>query len=224
MVPEGAEAHLELVECFCFVQATLAPGEERTFPLAFRLSPRLPRRMSRIVLRYEFAPDAPEGLLAAASPPAPGMLEVWVRAATNQERRQHPVWLRVPSVGIEGQADSGHAGWFQLPTSADPVALDARRGATRVLRGAVPAGQYRAVRVEAVGPRGPADGASTSVLLRSDPVPVPFTVAAGGTTVLTLDLALREAVGDGAEVRIAEASASTGPSAQALQSPIAREP
>ncbi|MEK7205787.1 MAG: cytochrome c oxidase assembly protein, partial [candidate division NC10 bacterium] len=141
IMPDGAEEHLSLIECFCFVQATLEPGEERVFPLAFQLRPTLPRTVRRVVIRYEFAAEPSGGPVAGpAVPPSPGTLEVWAKARRAEGSEGNPVGLRAVSVGIEGQASPGVAGWFQLPALAHGVRLDGDGGPHRLLQSAVPAG------------------------------------------------------------------------------------
>jgi cytochrome c oxidase assembly protein subunit 11 len=42
------------MECFCFTQQTLAPGETRRFPVVFVVDPKLPRDVNTITLSYTF--------------------------------------------------------------------------------------------------------------------------------------------------------------------------
>lgn len=207
IMPGGAEEHLSLMECFCFVQATLEPGEERAFPLAFQLRPTLPRTVRRVVLRYEFAPEPSGGPVAGpAVPPSSGTLEVWAKARQAEGSEGTPVRLRAVSVGIEGQAYPGLVGWFQLPPLADPVPLIGDGETSRLLRSTVPAGTYRRIRLQVMVSRGMPDETSTAVLLHSAPLPLLVSVLPGETTILVLDIALREAGGTGYEVHIERAS------------------
>ncbi|MEY5100336.1 MAG: hypothetical protein RJA36_3055 [Pseudomonadota bacterium] len=65
--PKQATAHFNKLECFCFNQHTLAPGESRQWPVAFVIDPRLPRNVTTITLSYTFfevgskTPAAPTG-------------------------------------------------------------------------------------------------------------------------------------------------------------------
>lgn len=206
IMPDGTEEHLSLIECFCFVQATLGPAEERAFPLAFQLRPTLPPTVRRIVIRYEFAPDiAGQSVAGLSTPPSSGTLEVWAQAIWGDARSADPVRLRAVSVGIEGQASPGVAGWFQLPALAHGVPLDGDGGTHRLLQSAVPAGTYRALRLQVAASRGNAKEAPTALLLHSAPVPIAFTILSGETTILVLDVALRGAGGPAYEVSIERA-------------------
>lgn len=50
--PSIAAAHLKKVECFCFSQQTLRPGETTNLPLRFFLDPKLPNSVKRLTLSY----------------------------------------------------------------------------------------------------------------------------------------------------------------------------
>jgi cytochrome c oxidase assembly protein subunit 11 len=69
-----ASAHFKKLECFCFKEHLLAPGESRTWPVAFVVDPRLPKDVTTITLSYTFfevggkVPAAPIGALGAAVP------------------------------------------------------------------------------------------------------------------------------------------------------------
>lgn len=52
--PGLAAQHFEKIECFCFSQQTLAPGEAREMPLAFIVKPEVDRNISQITLSYAF--------------------------------------------------------------------------------------------------------------------------------------------------------------------------
>ena len=65
--PRQATAHFNKLECFCFNEYQLAPGEARTWPVAFVIDPKLPRDVTTITLSYTFfevggkTPAAPAG-------------------------------------------------------------------------------------------------------------------------------------------------------------------
>ena len=59
--PEHAAAYFNKIECFCFTQQTLAPGETRRMPVTFVIDPRLPRDVSSIALSYTFFEVAGRG-------------------------------------------------------------------------------------------------------------------------------------------------------------------
>lgn len=52
--PQVAGQYFRKLDCFCFTQQTLAPGEQRTMPLVFVLDPKLPADVTTITLSYTF--------------------------------------------------------------------------------------------------------------------------------------------------------------------------
>jgi len=52
--PRNAAAHFNKLECFCFNQYTLAPGEKKEWPVAFVIDPKLPKDVTTITLSYTF--------------------------------------------------------------------------------------------------------------------------------------------------------------------------
>lgn len=75
--PAQAAAHFHKLECFCFSQYTLTPGEKKLWPVAFVIDPKLSKDVSTITLSYTFfevggkTPAAPDAAKAAALPLAP---------------------------------------------------------------------------------------------------------------------------------------------------------
>lgn len=69
--PRQAAAHFNKLECFCFNQYVLEPGEKRQWPVAFIIDPRLPADVTTITLSYTFfevggkTPPAPTAALGA---------------------------------------------------------------------------------------------------------------------------------------------------------------
>jgi cytochrome c oxidase assembly protein subunit 11 len=65
--PGVAAGHFTKVECFCFTQHTLAPGESKTWPVVFYVDDKLPKDVKTITLSYTFfevggtTPPAPAG-------------------------------------------------------------------------------------------------------------------------------------------------------------------
>jgi len=65
--PRQASPHFNKLECFCFNQYTLAPGEKKLWPVAFVIDPKLPKDVTTITLSYTFfevggkTPPAPAG-------------------------------------------------------------------------------------------------------------------------------------------------------------------
>lgn len=52
--PRNAAPHFNKLECFCFDQYTLEPGEKREWPVAFVIDPKLPKDVTTITLSYTF--------------------------------------------------------------------------------------------------------------------------------------------------------------------------
>ena len=72
--PRQASPHFNKLECFCFNEYTLAPGESRSWPVAFVIDPKIPKDVTTITLSYTFfevggktpaAPTRPLALLEA---------------------------------------------------------------------------------------------------------------------------------------------------------------
>jgi len=59
--PERAAEYFRKIECFCFSQQTLAPGETRRMPVVFVVDPKLPRDVTNIALSYTFFEVAGRG-------------------------------------------------------------------------------------------------------------------------------------------------------------------
>jgi len=51
-----AESYLDIVQCFCFLQQTLEPGEEELLPVIFRVDYEVPDDVQQMKVRYEFYP------------------------------------------------------------------------------------------------------------------------------------------------------------------------
>jgi len=52
--PRQAAAHFNKLECFCFSQYTLDPGEKKSWPVAFVIDPKLSKDVTTITLSYTF--------------------------------------------------------------------------------------------------------------------------------------------------------------------------
>ena len=59
--PARAGEHFRKMECFCFTQQTLAPGETRRFPVVFVVDTLLPKDVNTITLSYTFFEVAGRG-------------------------------------------------------------------------------------------------------------------------------------------------------------------
>jgi cytochrome c oxidase assembly protein subunit 11 len=74
--PKQAMAHFNKLECFCFTQYTLQPGERKEWPVAFIIDPKLPKDVNTITLSYTFfevggkTPSAP----SAEAAPVPKLV------------------------------------------------------------------------------------------------------------------------------------------------------
>lgn len=64
--PKQATAHFNKLECFCFNEYTLKPGESKRWPVVFVIDPKLPKDVSTITLSYTFFE------VGGKVPPAPG--------------------------------------------------------------------------------------------------------------------------------------------------------
>lgn len=75
--PKQATSHFNKLECFCFSEYTLKPGERKQWPVVFYIDPKLPRDVRTITLSYTFfevggkVPAAPAGGLQGRAPLAP---------------------------------------------------------------------------------------------------------------------------------------------------------
>jgi len=63
--PKQAASHFNKLECFCFNQYTLAPGEKKQWPVAFVIDPKLSKDVTTITLSYTFFE------VGTGTPPAP---------------------------------------------------------------------------------------------------------------------------------------------------------
>lgn len=52
--PQQASPYFNKVECFCFNQYTLAPGEKKQWPVTFVIDPKLSKDVATITLSYTF--------------------------------------------------------------------------------------------------------------------------------------------------------------------------
>jgi cytochrome c oxidase assembly protein subunit 11 len=52
--PQLAGRYFKKLDCFCFTQQTLAPGEVRRMPVAFVVEPALPQDVNTVTLSYTF--------------------------------------------------------------------------------------------------------------------------------------------------------------------------
>jgi len=52
--PRQASPHFNKLECFCFNEYTLKPGESKQWPVVFVIDPKLPKDVTTITLSYTF--------------------------------------------------------------------------------------------------------------------------------------------------------------------------
>lgn len=70
--PKQATAHFNKLECFCFNEYTLQPGETKRWPVVFVIDPKLPKDVKTITLSYTFFEVAGKGQKPLpGTPPAP---------------------------------------------------------------------------------------------------------------------------------------------------------
>jgi cytochrome c oxidase assembly protein subunit 11 len=73
--PRQAASYFNKVECFCFQQYTLEPGEKKQWPVAFVIDPKLSKDVTTITLSYTFfevGSGTPAAPTAAVAQPARG--------------------------------------------------------------------------------------------------------------------------------------------------------
>jgi cytochrome c oxidase assembly protein subunit 11 len=76
--PQQAAAYFNKLECFCFNQYTLEPGEKKSWPVVFVIDPRLSKDVKTITLSYTFfevggkTPPAPVASLQVGAPDGSG--------------------------------------------------------------------------------------------------------------------------------------------------------
>lgn len=54
ITPGVASVYMKKIECFCFINQSLKPGESKEFPLRFYISPELPEDIKEMTLSYSF--------------------------------------------------------------------------------------------------------------------------------------------------------------------------
>ena len=70
--PRQSAAHFNKLECFCFNEYTLAPGESKEWPVVFVIDPKLPKDVNTITLSYTFFEVPGKGLVnKSAAVPRP---------------------------------------------------------------------------------------------------------------------------------------------------------
>ncbi len=67
--PMQASAHFNKLECFCFNEYTLKPGESKEWPVVFVIDPKLPKDVKTITLSYTFFEVAGKGGVKVGAAP-----------------------------------------------------------------------------------------------------------------------------------------------------------
>ena len=70
--PMQASAHFNKLECFCFNEYTLKPGESRQWPVVFVIDRKLPKDVKTITLSYTFFEVAGKGGVKLGQAPKAG--------------------------------------------------------------------------------------------------------------------------------------------------------
>ena len=84
--PKQASAYFNKLECFCFNQYTLEPGEKKSWPVAFVIDPKLSKDVTTITLSYTFfevggkTPAAPSDKTALVKPVLVDLTKAAVKA------------------------------------------------------------------------------------------------------------------------------------------------
>ena len=73
--------HFNKLECFCFNQYTLEPGEKKQWPVVFVIDPKLPKDVTTITLSYTFFE------VGGKTPAAPGRQRCGTAAETQRAAR-----------------------------------------------------------------------------------------------------------------------------------------
>ncbi len=68
--PMRSSAHFNKLECFCFNEYILKPGEQKSWPVVFYIDPKLPKDVTTITLSYTFFEVAGKVLGQGAVAPA----------------------------------------------------------------------------------------------------------------------------------------------------------
>jgi len=77
--PNVAMAHFKKIECFCFTEHVLKPGEAKQWPVVFYVDRKLPKDVRTITLSYTFfevggkVPAEPQAAAAAVQVVPPGV-------------------------------------------------------------------------------------------------------------------------------------------------------
>jgi cytochrome c oxidase assembly protein subunit 11 len=99
--PQQAMPHFNKLECFCFNEYTLAPGERKQWPVVFVIDPKLPKDVKTITLSYTFFEV---GGKVPAEPPATTAPLEWAERRAAPSRPAVPPGDRPTYPSGEGQS------------------------------------------------------------------------------------------------------------------------
>ncbi|MFQ5898480.1 MAG: cytochrome c oxidase assembly protein [Candidatus Methylomirabilia bacterium] len=216
---ELADKYLEIVQCFCFIQTTLEPGEEKEFPLVFRIRWDAPETVKTFSVRYEFYPiesfpgqglDREVRQLAALDR---GQIEVRLKDHREAIADFKRLELGIAQIGIQRGSRPQAGAWMVFAPSERQVDLTqlVKGRYAVILNEEAPIGEYRWIRINLENARGVLkDGRRPSVKVVDDPVAATFVITPEKTTVVTVDLVVldvSEHPGRDHELHIREVSA-----------------
>lgn len=194
---EAAEKHLSIIQCFCFLQETLKPGQEKELPLVFRVGWDVPRETREFHVTYQFYPsekfpDAAGQVVAQAA----GTLEVRVKDHRDAIDDFRSVDLRFGKLRLAPNARmrSTDPGWLELAPQLDRMDLTRYKdgaSAATVYKGTLPPGRFAAVDLQVTDIRGIRKaGVPDEVKNAVGPIRLGFEIKPAATTVVILDLEL----------------------------------
>jgi cytochrome c oxidase assembly protein subunit 11 len=71
--PMQASAHFNKLECFCFNEYTLQPGETKQWPVVFVIDPKLPKDVKTVTLSYTFFEVVGKGVKVGQAAKGPAL-------------------------------------------------------------------------------------------------------------------------------------------------------
>lgn len=123
---DAAAKYLNVIQCFCFLQETLGPGQEKEFPLVFRVHWDVPREHKQFHVTYEFYPSEKfPGRIGQVRNDTEGTLEVRVKDHRNAIDDFRSVGLKFSKLRLAPNARlrSTDPGWLELVLQSDQMDL-----------------------------------------------------------------------------------------------------
>ena len=195
---EAAAKYLNVIQCFCFLQETLEPGQAKELPLVFRVDWDVPRENGEFHVTYQFYPSDrfPEGD-GEARAQAEGTLEVRVKDHRDAIDDFSGVELSFGKLRLSPDARlrSADPGWLELTPQLGRMDLTRYKDGTAaamVYRGSLRPRRFAAVDLQVDGIRGVLRKSGTRAPVKNavGPIRLDFDLKAGLTTVVILDLEL----------------------------------